>query len=244
MTVVNHLIMSSVRMGPPPGQRQQLGATHEDIKPIIIKAHPQPVADQAGWHGVEDLAQGEAPGARDRNDHLLEVCRAVRGQGLKMGTLRCDPLGPRSVPAPHDLVDEGPIAWQIDALGRRPGQGDGRGRHVQEPGQPPLRRNRRACERFPVPASGGRVALSLARCDLPQGPRGREDHQPCRDNRRGGQRGRQARGVGRGHRSLGGRNLLDRVPAQPRRPRPARGEAGDRRRSQGPAGRRTPRVQR
>jgi hypothetical protein len=34
------------------------------------------VSDQTGRHGVEDLAQGEAAGARHRDDHLFEVARA------------------------------------------------------------------------------------------------------------------------------------------------------------------------
>jgi putative transposase len=90
----------------------------------------------------------------------------------------------------------------------------------------------------------GRVALSLARRDLPEGPGRRAHHQQGGDNRRGGQRGRQARGAGRRHRPVRGRDLLDRVPAQPCRPGPARREAGDRRRPQGPAGCRTSGVQR
>jgi hypothetical protein len=46
------------------------------------------------------------------------------------------------------------------------------------------------------------VALCLARRHLPQGARGRPDRQPCRDSRRRGERGRQARGAGHRHGSV------------------------------------------
>jgi putative transposase len=49
-----------------------------------------------------------------------------------------------------------------------------------------------------------------------------------------------ARGAGSRHRPIGGRDLLDRVPAQARSPRPARRQAGDLRRPRRPQGRRHP----
>ena len=67
-----------------------------------------------------------------------------------------------------------------------------------------------------------RSALNLARCHLHQGPRGWADRQPCRDSRRRGQRGRQARGAGRRHGAVRGGGVLDRLPALAGRPRPAR----------------------
>lgn len=45
----------------------------EDLETIVEETHAQPVANQAGWQGVEDLAQGEAAGARHGDSHLLEV---------------------------------------------------------------------------------------------------------------------------------------------------------------------------
>jgi len=54
----------------------------------------------------------------------------------------------------------------------------------------------------------------LAGRDLSEGARGRQDRQPCRDSGRGGERGRQARGAGRGHRTFRGRDLLDRVASR------------------------------
>ena len=73
---------------------------------------------------------------------------------------------------------------------------------------------------------------SLAGCDLSEGAPGRA-HRIGRGDRRG-QRPGPARGPRHGDRRVRGRDLLDRVPAQPHPPRPARREAGDRRRPQGP----------
>ena len=56
----------------------------------------------------------------------------------------------------------------------------------------------------------------------------------------GRQRPRPPRGPGRGDRRVGGRDLLDRVPALAGPARAARREAGDLRRPQGPEGRRDP----
>lgn len=48
-------------------------AADEELQAVVINADPKPVADQAGGDGVEDLAQGEAAGAGDGDDNLLEV---------------------------------------------------------------------------------------------------------------------------------------------------------------------------
>ncbi len=45
--------------------------------------------------------------------------------------------------------------WRLDPGGRRPGQGDGRNRNLEEPGQPPVRGDRRQGEGLPRPADRG-----------------------------------------------------------------------------------------
>lgn len=55
-------------------------------------------------------------------------------------------------------------------LGRQPGEGHGGRWHVEEPGQSPLRRDRRSGERVPGSAAGGKLAIPLARRDLSEGP--------------------------------------------------------------------------
>src|SRR5215212_8929345 len=110
---------------------------------------------------------------------------------------------------------------RLDARRRRPGEGARRRRHVEEPGPAALRRHRHPRERLPQPPAGGQVALSLARRHLPQGARRRPGRQPCRDSRRRGRRGRQARGAGHRHGAVRGGGVLDRLPPLAGRPRPA-----------------------
>src|SRR5512132_2133309 len=84
---------------------------------------------------------------------------------------------------------------------------------------------------FPRPASRRRLALSVDRRHLREGS---SSGWPCRLRRRHHcgrrERGRPARGSGDGYRPVGGRDLLDGLPAQAHPPRPARGQAGDLRR--------------
>ena len=97
-------------------------------------------------------------------------------------------------------------AGHLDPLGRRPGQGDGHERHLQEPGQPAVRGDRRQGEGVPRPADRGRLALSVDRRHLREGARGRP-HRVGRGDRRGRrQQRRPARGAGHGDRPLGGRD--------------------------------------
>ena len=111
---------------------------------------------------------------------------------------------------------------RLDPLGRRAGQGDGHERHLQEPGQPAVRGDRRQGEGLPRPADRRRLALSLARRDLREGPPERPRRLGRRDRRRRRQQRRPPRGARHGHRPLGGRDLLDGLPAQAR-PRGLRG---------------------
>ena len=47
MPIVDDLVVLARRMGPPARQRHEMGATDEDIEPVIVKAHPEPVSNQA-----------------------------------------------------------------------------------------------------------------------------------------------------------------------------------------------------
>jgi len=59
----------------------------------------------------------------------------------------------------------------LDPLGRRSRPSDGRDRRLEEPGEPALRRDRRARERLPRPADRRRLALPVARRHLHEGAR-------------------------------------------------------------------------
>ena len=71
------------------------------------------MADQAGRHGVEDLAQGEAarPGHSDNN--LLEVRGPALRQRLQMGPLCIDTPAMGSVATADDLVDKSAVRTEM-----------------------------------------------------------------------------------------------------------------------------------
>ena len=87
---------------------------------------------------------------------------------------------------------------------------------------------------------GGRLALSVAGCDLCEGAPDRTHRLGRGDCGCGRQRPRPPRGPGRGDRRVGGRDLLDRVPALAGPARSARRPARDLRRPQGSEGRGDP----
>src|SRR5215212_5986554 len=61
----------------------------------------------------------------------------------------------------------------VDPTRRRPGPGHGPVGHQQEPGQQAVQGHRRAGERLPRPPARGRVAVPVARRDVPAAARGR-----------------------------------------------------------------------
>jgi hypothetical protein len=77
-------------MGPTARQCHEMSATDEDIEPVIVKAHPEPVPDQARGHGIKYLAERETAGGCDAHAHLLIVRRAAVRQSLQFGALDID----------------------------------------------------------------------------------------------------------------------------------------------------------
>ena len=133
---------------------------------------------------------------------------------------------------------------RLDPPGRRAGAGDGPDRDLQEPGSQALQGHRRAGQRLPRPADRRRVAVSVARRDLPEGPRRRPHRLGRGDNRRGVNTD--------GRREIVG---LDIGPSEaepfwsaflegPGPARPRRREAGDLRRARGAEGRDHPGARR
>ena len=104
-------------------------------------------------------------------------------------------------------------AGRVDALGRRARQGDGHERDLQEPGLAAVRRDRRAGRGVLESPDRGRLAVSVDRRDLREDARGREDRFGRRDNRRRGEYRGHARGPRDGGRAVGGRAVLDELPA-------------------------------
>jgi len=110
-------------------------------------------------------------------------------------------------------------AGHLDPLGRRAGQGAGHDRHLKEPGEPPVRGDRRAGADLSRAPDRGRLALSVDRRDLREGARGRPDRLGRGDHRRRGQHRRPPRGARHGDRRLAMRGCGG--PAPHNGPRPS-----------------------
>ena len=113
---------------PPSGQRQDDGAAEQAFEPVVVEADPQPVADQARWHGVEHATEQEPAVAADGHEGFVVVCGAPGGQGLQEGALDLDQLAAACVGAADDLVDEAAVVGQVvEVAGAAQQQGLGEG---------------------------------------------------------------------------------------------------------------------
>jgi hypothetical protein len=110
--------------------------------------------------------------------------------------------------------------------GDKPRQGFGHDRHLQKPGQPAVRGDRRAGASLPRTADRGRLALSVDRRYLRQSAPERADCLGSRHYRRWRQQRWPPRSARHGDRPVRDRDILDRFPAQAGPPRPARRQAG------------------
>ena len=96
-----------------PGQRQDDGAAEQAFEPIIVETEPQPVANQARWHGVEHAAEQEPAVAADGDKGLVMVRGAPDREGLQEGALDLDQFAAACVGAADDLVDEPAVVGQV-----------------------------------------------------------------------------------------------------------------------------------
>src|SRR3546814_12013096 len=88
------------------------------MKTIIGKPQPQPLADQPGRYGVEDLPQRKGARRCHRDDRFLIIAGPLPGQWLQNRALNVDVLGNARILAADDLVDEAAIIG-------KPGKGAG-----------------------------------------------------------------------------------------------------------------------
>ena len=112
MPVIDDLVVLARGMGPPARQRHEMGAADEDIEPVIVEAHPEPVSNQARGHGVEYLAEREAAGGCDAHADLLIVRRAPVRQILQFGALNIDTFCVAGILATDNLIDETAIGGE------------------------------------------------------------------------------------------------------------------------------------
>ena len=106
VTVVDDMAMFAVRLGPTASQDDDGRRALETFEPIVIKAHPQPMADQSRGNRVEHLAQREGAGAGDVDVDLLIVGALAHRQLVQRHSLLIDALGVAEVAAANDVVDK------------------------------------------------------------------------------------------------------------------------------------------
>jgi hypothetical protein len=86
MPVVDDIRSAAVAVATAAQQRHEMRATEEDLEPIVVETHAQPVADQARGHGVEYPSQHEAARRHHGHDSLLAVVGPPRRQRPQHGT--------------------------------------------------------------------------------------------------------------------------------------------------------------
>src|SRR3546814_11699430 len=83
MMIIDDMAMLAGAIGPASLQGHEQRAADKDIKTIIVKPHPQPLADQPGRYGVEDLPQRKGARRCHRDDRFLIIAGPLPGQWLR-----------------------------------------------------------------------------------------------------------------------------------------------------------------
>src|SRR5271166_2414401 len=118
VTVVDDMTMFAVRPRPTASQDDDGRRALETFEPIVIKAHPQPMADQSRGDRVEHLAQREGAGTGDVDIDLLTVGGLADRQLVQSHPLLIDALGVADIAAADDFVDEAPPCGEIVEISR------------------------------------------------------------------------------------------------------------------------------
>ena len=88
------------------------------FEPIVVEAHAQAMADQAGGYRIEHLLEGEPAGRGNGDDRLLIIRRPVRRQCLRRRALEIEALAVASIAPADDLVDEAAIGFERVKIAR------------------------------------------------------------------------------------------------------------------------------
>ena len=97
-------------------QCQHQTAAEEAFQPVVIETHPQTVADQPGWNGVEDVPQKESAAAGHSDQLVLEVVGAPRRQRLQFGPLDLQEFAPAGIRPTDDLIDKTAVFIEISKI--------------------------------------------------------------------------------------------------------------------------------
>jgi hypothetical protein len=114
MAIVDDTAMPSLAVAATPVQGQHRALADEAFQPIVVEPHPQPEADQAGGHRVEDLAQHEAAAGGDEHGRLVVIGGPARRQRPQRGALQLHHLAATGV-APADEIGD-PSAVGVESV--------------------------------------------------------------------------------------------------------------------------------
>ena len=171
------------------GDGDFLRAVAEAVLQILMEADVEGLIG-AGRHERSADRLNYRNGYRERSLDTRLGSLQLRIPKLRQGSYFPPFLEPRKT-AEKALVTVIQEAWIGGVSTRRVDelvQAMGLRRHLEKPSLQAVQGHRRAGQRLPRPPDRGRVAVSLARRDLPQGPRRRPHRLGRGDNRRGGQR--------------------------------------------------------
>jgi len=118
VSVIDDVPMLAVGVRVATAQRHQRRRTEKAFEPVVIKAHPQPMTDQARGHRIKHPLQDEAAGRGDGDDRLLIIGGPARRQRLQGRALEIETLAVARVAPPDDLVDEAAICIQVGEVAR------------------------------------------------------------------------------------------------------------------------------
>ena len=138
--------------------REMIGFAAERLMELEVGA----VAG-AGYGEKNPLRQAQRNGYRDRDWQTRAGTVELRIPKPRKGSYFPSFLEPRRMAekALTAVIQEAYIKGVSTPLGRRPGAGDGDDRHLQEPGQPVVRGDRRQGEGLPGAADRRRLAVSV-----------------------------------------------------------------------------------
>jgi GNAT superfamily N-acetyltransferase len=120
MAVVDDMGAAAITVAATAGQRHQRCAAEEDLKPVVVEPHAEPVTDQPRGHGVEDAPQHEASGRGDGHHCLLTVFRPSGRQRAQNGPFGVDALAVAGVPPADQFVNEAAILGDGVEVARAP----------------------------------------------------------------------------------------------------------------------------
>ena len=109
VAVVDDMGAAAVAVAAAARQGHQMRAAEEDLEAVVVDAHPQPVADQARGHGVEDAPEHEAAGRGDGDHGLFAILGPPGRQRPQHGALGVDALAVAGVAAADQFVDEAAV---------------------------------------------------------------------------------------------------------------------------------------